>query len=78
MITMIKKKGKDSRTTSKQLITNNSNSPDTNPEISSTREVLPVLVERHGHDSVGGVECFLDSITVVNVNVNVQHPLVVS
>lgn len=43
----------------------------TNPQISSAREVFPILVERDSHDSVGGVEGLLHSITVVDVNVYV-------
>jgi hypothetical protein len=48
------------------------------PEISSAGEVLSVLVERDGHDTVSGIECFLHTITVMNVNVDVQNTLVVS
>lgn len=43
----------------------------TNPQVSSARKVFPILVERHGHDPVCGVEGLLYSITVVDVNVNV-------
>ena len=34
-------------------------------------------MEGDGHDAVGGVEGLLNSVPVVNVNVDVQHPLVV-
>ena len=34
-------------------------------------------MERDSHDSVGGVEGLLHTVTVVDVDVNVQHPLVV-
>ncbi len=47
-------------------------------EITSSREVLAILVERHGHDSVCGVEGFLYAITMMDININIQHPLVVS
>jgi len=30
-------------------------------------------VERDGHDSVSGVESFLDTIAMMNVNVNVEN-----
>ena len=45
------------------------------PKISCSREVLSILVERDSHYTVCGVERLLDSISVVNVDVNVQHPL---
>lgn len=48
------------------------------PQVSSAGEVLSVLVEGHGHDPVCGVERFLHSISMVNVNVYVQNSLVVS
>ena len=48
------------------------------PEISGAREVLPVLVQGQGHDTVGRVEGLLHPVTVMDVYVNVQHPLVVS
>lgn len=50
---------------------------ETHPEVSSSWEVLAVLVEGDGHDPVGGVESLLHAVTVVNVDVDVQHPLVV-
>lgn len=43
----------------------------TNPQVSSARKVFPILVERHSHDPVCGVEGLLYSITMVDVNVNV-------
>ncbi len=49
----------------------------THPEVSSTREVLPVLVEGDGHDAVRRVERLLDAVPVVNIDIDVQHPLVV-
>ena len=53
-------------------------SPGSNvPEVSSPGEILPVLVEADGHDPVRGVEGLLHPVPVVNVNVDVQDPLVV-
>jgi len=43
-----------------------------------SREVLPELVEAAGHDTVCRVECFLDAISVVTVDVDVQYPWVCS
>lgn len=38
-------------------------------------EVVPKLVEGHGHDSVRCVKRFLHPIPMMDVDVNVQHPL---
>lgn len=43
----------------------------TNPQVSSAREVFPILVKGDGHDSVCGVEGLFHSITMVDVNVYV-------
>lgn len=34
-------------------------------------------MERHGHDSVGRVESLLDTVPVMNVDVDVQYSLVI-
>lgn len=47
------------------------------PEISSSGKILPIFMEGHSHDPVSGIESFLHTITMVDVYVNVQHPLVV-
>lgn len=49
----------------------------THSEIPCAWEVLPILVEGHGHDTVCGVECLLYAITMVNVNIYVKHSLMV-
>lgn len=46
-------------------------------EVSGTREILSVFVEGHSHDAVSCVEGFLNSITMMNVNVDVKHSLMV-
>lgn len=46
------------------------------PEVSGSGELLPVFMERHCHHPVCGVECLLHSVPVVDVSVDVQHPLV--
>jgi len=48
------------------------------PQVACTGEVLPVLVEGHSHDAVGGVEGFLHAVSMMDVNVYVQNSLVVS
>lgn len=50
---------------------------DAHPEVSGSREVLPVFMEGHGHDPVCGEEGLLYSVPMVDVYINVQHPLVV-
>ena len=47
------------------------------PEVSSSREVLPIFMEGHSHDPVCSVEGFLHSVPMVDVDIDVQHPLVV-
>lgn len=46
-------------------------------DVTCAGEEVSVLVERHGHDSVRNVERLLHAVTVVHVNVNVQHARVV-
>ena len=43
------------------------------PKFAGAREVLAVLVEGNGHDTVGAVEGFFNTVTVVYVNVDVEH-----
>jgi hypothetical protein len=43
------------------------------PKFAGAREVLAVLVEGDGHDTVGAVESFFNAVTVVYVNVDVEH-----
>ena len=43
----------------------------------SREEEVAKLVEGDGHDTVCEVEGFLDSVTMVDVYVNVQHPRMV-
>jgi hypothetical protein len=47
-------------------------------EFTCAREVFAVLVERDSHDAVGRVESFLDAISVVDVNVDVEDALLES
>jgi hypothetical protein len=44
-------------------------------KFTSAGEVLSVLVERNRHDTVGGVESLLDTITMMHVNIDVKDPL---
>lgn len=45
-------------------------------DVSSPREVVLELMERTGHDSVCQVEGLLHAVSVVDVDVDVQHSLV--
>ena len=49
-----------------------------NRNISSTREEITEFVERNGHDPIGGVKGLLDTITMMNVDINVQYTCVLS
>lgn len=40
-------------------------------------EVIPILVKGNSHDSVAGQERLLNAIAMVDVNVNIQHPVMV-
>ena len=42
-------------------------------KFAGAREVLAVLVERNGHDTVGAVEGFLNAVTVVHIDVDIKH-----
>ena len=43
------------------------------PKFAGAREVLAVLVEGDGHDTIGAVEGFFNAVTVMYVNVDVEH-----
>jgi hypothetical protein len=42
--------------------------------VSSAWEILTVFVERNRHDAVGSEESFLNTISMVNINVDVENP----
>mmetsp|Transcript_6513 Transcript_6513/g.18748 ORF Transcript_6513/g.18748 Transcript_6513/m.18748 type:complete len:336 (-) Transcript_6513:672-1679(-) len=45
-------------------------------QCAGAREEVAILVERHGHDAVSGVERLLHPVTVVDVDVHIQHPAI--
>lgn len=47
-------------------------------QLARAGEVFSVLVERTGHDAVGCVEGLFDAVAVVDVNVDVEHALLVA
>lgn len=48
----------------------------TYPDVAGTGEEFTEFVKRHSHDSIGGVKGFLDTVSVMNVNIDVQNSLV--
>jgi hypothetical protein len=44
-------------------------------KLTGTWKVFAIFVERDGHNSVRGIKSFLNAIAVVNIDVNVQDPL---
>jgi hypothetical protein len=46
-------------------------------KFAGARKIFAVLVEGHGHDSVGSVERLLDTVSVVYVNIDVEDSLLV-
>jgi hypothetical protein len=48
------------------------------PQITGTRKVLAILVKAHRHDPVSGVKRLFNSITVMNIDVNVQYTGVIA
>lgn len=47
-------------------------------KFASTGEVLAIFVERDSHDTISRVESFLHTIAMVNINVDVEDPLLES
>lgn len=45
-------------------------------DMSCPWEIVLELVEGAGHDAIGEVESFLHAVSVVDIDVDVQHPLV--
>jgi hypothetical protein len=48
------------------------------PNISGSRKEFAVFVEADRHDAVRGVECFFNTISMMDVNVDVQNSRMVS
>jgi hypothetical protein len=49
----------------------------THPKITGSREELPILVEADCEHAVGGVKCLFYAVSVMNVDVDVENPLVI-
>ena len=45
----------------------------THRNVARAGEEIAKLVQRERHHAVGRVECLLDAVAVMNVNVNVEH-----
>lgn len=50
----------------------------THPEFPCSREELTVLVKADRHDPVRGVERFFHAVAVVNIDIDIQHAIVIS
>lgn len=50
----------------------------THPELSCSRKELTIFMEAARHDTVGGIKRFLHTITMMYINIDVQHPLMIS
>jgi hypothetical protein len=46
-------------------------------DVSRAWEEISISMERYGHDSVCAVEGFLDSISMMHVDVNIEYPVMV-
>ena len=46
--------------------------------VTGTREEFAKLVEGNAHHSIGGVERFFDTITMMDIDINVEHTRMVS
>jgi hypothetical protein len=46
-------------------------------KLASTRKVLAILMKGNSHDAIGRVKGFLDTITVVHIDVDIKHALLV-
>lgn len=44
-------------------------------EVTCTGKELAVLVERYGHDAISGEKGFFDSVSVMDVDINVDYTL---
>ena len=47
------------------------------PDFTRTREIFSVFVEAYGHHSVCSIECFFYAISMVDINIDVQNPLMI-
>jgi hypothetical protein len=50
----------------------------THSQVARAREELAIFVKADGHDAVRGVERLLNAVTMVDVDVNVNHAGVIS
>ena len=45
-------------------------------DVAGSWEVVLELVEGGGHDSIGQVEGFFNTVSVMDINIDVEHPLI--
>jgi hypothetical protein len=51
---------------------------ETYPQIAGTGKELSVLMEGNGHNTVSGIERFFNAVTMVYIDINVEHSAVVT
>ena len=44
---------------------------------SAREEEIAIFMERDGHDSISEIECLLNTVAMVNINVNVENSRVI-
>jgi hypothetical protein len=49
----------------------------THPEIASSGEEFSILVEADCEHAIGGVKCLFYAVSVMNVDVDVENPLMI-
>lgn len=54
-------------------VTNFENKHRTHPQLSSAREKFTVLVKADSHNSVSSVESLFHTITVMHINIYIEH-----
>lgn len=47
-------------------------------KLASSGKIFAVFVERYRHHTIRGIEGFFDTVSVVDVDVNIQNPLLVA
>lgn len=50
----------------------------THAQISGPREEFAIFMEADGENAIGGIESLFDTVTVVNIDINVENSLVIS
>jgi hypothetical protein len=46
--------------------------------VASAREKIAEFVKRQSHDAIGGIECLFNTISVMNINIDVEDASMIS